>query len=303
MDDQTRHDDSAQKPAGPESPHLDRREKQQAERHSAPHALVIHEVVREEGEVELKRRTGALIWSGVAAGLSMGFSMIGMALAQSALPDAPWRRLLDSPFYSVGFVIAILGRQQLFTESTLTAILPLMLHRNWATFLAVLRLWGLVLASNLVGTIAIAALISRPGVFSDAVRQSMVEIGQDVIGGEVGPKIIKAMLAGWLIALMVWLLPSARSARLFVILLLTYLVAVARFPHVVAGSAEAAFAVFAGPASASGYVFGFLLPTLLGNTIGGVALVAFLNHAPLASELQEGPSEKESRKQRPPLPN
>ena len=83
---------------------------------------------------------------------------------------------------------------------------------------------------------------------------------------------------------MVWMLPSARSARLLVILLLTYIVALGRFPHIVAGSVEAAFAVFTGAASVSEYFLGFFLPTLLGNTLGGVALAALLNHAPLVDE-------------------
>ena len=95
------------------------------------------------------------------------------------------------------------------------------------------------------------------------------------------------MLAGWLIALMVWLLPSAKSARLFVIILLTYVVAIGQFSHIIAGSVEAFFAVLSGAAAPSQYIFGFFLPTIVGNTIGGVALVALLNHAPLAPELRE----------------
>ena len=100
-------------------------------------------------------------------------------------------------------------------------------------------------------------------------------------------KFLKAVLAGWLIALMVWLLPSARSARILVIMLLTYVVAIAQLPHIVAGSADVAFAVWIGNATVADYIWRFLVPTLLGNITGGVALVAFLNHAPLASELQE----------------
>ena len=96
--------------------------------------------------------------------------------------------------------------------------------------------------------------------------------------------LLKAIFAGWLIALMVWLLPSAGSARLFVILLLTYVVALGHLSHIIAGSVEAAFAVLDGQASLGGYVTAFLLPTLIGNTIGGVSLVAFLNHAPLSAE-------------------
>jgi formate/nitrite transporter FocA (FNT family) len=87
---------------------------------------------------------------------------------------------------------------------------------------------------------------------------------------------------------MIWLLPGAKSARLFVILLLTYVVAIGRFSHIIAGSVEAFFAVFAGNASLADYAVGFFLPTIIGNTIGGVALVALLNHAPLAPELREG---------------
>jgi formate-nitrite transporter family protein len=285
--------------AGQDSRHLDEREQTQAAEHAAPQAIVIHEVVREEGELELRRRNAALLWSGLAAGLSMGFSLLTLAFLQSGLPDEPWRRLLDSSGYCVGFVITILGRQQLFTESTLTAVLPLMVRRDLATLLSLLRMWGIVLAANLIGTIVFAALISPEHLFSGPVRYALIETGQDILSGPTGFKILKAILAGWLIATMVWLLPSARSARLLVIVMLTYVVAVARLPHVIAGSVEAAFAVISGHADIADYVFHFLLPTLLGNTIGGVALVAFLNHAPLAPELQEDAEEHSEQEAKP----
>lgn len=275
--------------AGRDSPHLDEHEQAQAAEHAAPQALVIHEVLREEGEDELLRANTALLWSGLAAGLSMGFSLLAMALLRSGLPDEPWRRLVEAPGYSIGFVIVVLGRQQLFTETTLTAVLPLMVRRDLPTLFSLLRMWGVVLAANLTGTIAFAWLISHDGVFPEPVRQSLAEIGQEVLAGANGPKFIKAILAGWLIALMVWLLPSARSARILVILLLTYVVAIAQLPHVVAGSADVAFAVWSGHATVTDYFWRFLVPTLLGNTVGGVALVAFLNHAPLAAELQDEP--------------
>ena len=109
--------------------------------------------------------------------------------------------------------------------------------------------------------------------------------GQDILAGPIGFKILKAVFAGWLIAMMVWLLPSAKSAKLLVIMLLTYIVGVGHFSHVIAGSAECAFAVLTGHASAADYFLRFLAPTLIGNTLGGVALVALLNHAPLVPEL------------------
>jgi formate/nitrite transporter FocA (FNT family) len=269
---------------GASSP-LGEEERAQAADHAAPHARVIHEVVRKEGEIELSRSVGALVWSGLAAGLSMGFSLLCLSFLHAGLPDRPWRHLVESPGYSVGFVITILGRQQLFTESTLTSLLPFLVSRDRSTFLALMRTWGVVLAANLVGTTAIAAVISRTGLFPDAVHRSMIEFGQEILGGDFWPKMLKAVFAGWLIALMVWLLPSARSARLFVILLLTFVVALCGFPHIIAGSVEAALVVFTGNAGLQDYFVRFLAPVLLGNTIGGVALAALLNYAPLAPEV------------------
>jgi formate/nitrite transporter FocA (FNT family) len=273
--------------AGETSEHLDSSQQRQAASHASPQAIVIHEVVREEGEAEIRRSTSALVWSGIAAGLSMGFSLLTLGLFKSMLPASRWTEIIAAPGYCVGFIIVVLGRQQLFTESTLTAMLPLFVHRNLKTLLAVMRLWGIVLAANLLGTTIIAGLLSIPGVFEPAIHESMRHIGMEIVHSDSLGGFVKAVFAGWLIALMVWVLPSARSARLFVILILTYVVALGHFPHIVAGSVEAAFAVFNGDASIGRYLGGFLLPTLLGNTIGGIALAALLNHAPLADEFND----------------
>ena len=150
--------------------------------------------------------------------------------------------------------------------------------------MSLLRFWAIVLAANILGTLIFARLPAINGLFSDAARSALNELGRAAVSGPFWPTAIKAMFAGWLIALMIWLLPSARSARLLVIMLLTYVV---RFSHIIAGSVEAFFAVFAGEASVYDYLRGFFAPTILGNTIGGVALVALLNHAPLAPELRD----------------
>jgi formate/nitrite transporter FocA (FNT family) len=82
--------------AASSSPHLEDEERQQAADHAPLPALVVHEIVRGEGERELERTPGQLLWSGLAAGLSMGFSFLVQALLQAGLPDRPWRHLVDS---------------------------------------------------------------------------------------------------------------------------------------------------------------------------------------------------------------
>ena len=118
--------------AGESSPHLDKREQKQAAAGAPIGALVIHEIVRDQGEEELERSFSGLAWSGIAAGLSIGFSFLVQATLEAFLPDAPWRPLVAGFGYSIGFLIVILGRQQLFTETTLTVVIPVLTRRNCA---------------------------------------------------------------------------------------------------------------------------------------------------------------------------
>src|SRR5512138_3945953 len=95
-------------------------ERRRARERTAPGPHVVHEAIRREGEEELARPSSALFWSGLAAGLSMGFSLVGEAVLEAALPGSAWRPIVAKLGYSLGFVFVVLGRQQLFTETTLT---------------------------------------------------------------------------------------------------------------------------------------------------------------------------------------
>ena len=258
-------------------------EKKQAADRVAISASVVYEAIRREGEDELKRPAAALAWSGLAAGLAMGFSLVAEGLLAAHLPESGWRPLISKLGYSVGFLMAILGRQQLYTENTLTVILPLLLRRNLATFLAVGRLWAIVLLSNLLGTFLFAWCIAKVALFNPHVQQTLLNVSQEGSGDAFGVELTRAVFAGWLIALMVWLLPGAESSRVAIIIIITYLIGLGGFHHIVAGSNKNFFLLFNGMESLGHYLLRFFLPTLMGNIIGGVSLVAFLNHAQVVS--------------------
>lgn len=252
---------------------------------SRPSAALIHETIRAEGESELERPVSALLLSGLAAGLSMGFSLIAEGILQAKLPDSDSRDVVTSFGYSVGFLVVVLGRQQLFTENTLTPVLPLLYHRDAKTLRRVARLWALVLCANIVGTSLVAMALAAGTAFPPEVRSAFGEVSRATISSPFGVTLAKGIFAGWLIALMVWLLPAAEAARLWVIIIITYLIGLAGFAHIIAGSVEAFYLVFSGAAGLTEYATRFFLPTLIGNVIGGVALVAVLNYGQVAREL------------------
>ena len=217
----------------------------------------------------------------------MGFSLIVPGVLKAHLPDATWTSLVTSLGYATGFLIVVLGRQQLFTENTVTPILPLLHDRTMKTLRRVLRLWGIVLAGNIAATAAIAAVLSHSEAFEPNIRDAFAQIGRHAVGSAFGTTVIKAVFAGWLIALMVWMLPATGAAAPFVIVLITWLVSMCDLSHIVAGSVDAFYLVFIGEVTMLDYVWRFFLPTLIGNVFGGTALVAVLNFGQVAPEVEQ----------------
>jgi len=271
--------------AAPPAPVEDERRKEgeEAEERSAPTGRVVYKAILTEGESELERSSSVLFWSGLAAGLSMGFSMFGEGLLTAHLADAPWRPLVAKFGYCFGFVAVVLGRQQLFTENTLTPILPLLQHRDAKTFANVARLWSVVLVANLIGAAAVGAVAVLTPAFDAEVQRSFVEIGREELARGFAVTLLRAIFAGWLIALMVWLMPFAETSRLWVIIAITYLVGLGGFAHIIAGTVAASAAAAAGEAGVATAILDWGVPCLLGNIIGGVVLVALLNHGQVAS--------------------
>jgi formate-nitrite transporter family protein len=134
----------------------------------------------------LRRPTSALAWSGLAAGLSVGFSLAAQCWLRARLPDTEWRPLVEKLAYQLGFLAIILGRQQLFTENTLTGVIPLLTNRNAKTFVNVCRLWSVVLVANLVGAWCFAWVAGHAPVFDPEVLAAFRGLGHDAIRNPFG---------------------------------------------------------------------------------------------------------------------
>lgn len=258
---------------------LEHGEHREVEKKTAPRAVVIHEAVLRQGRHELARPTSALAWSGLAGGLSISISFMTEALLRSHLPDEPWALLISKLGYPAGFLFVILGRQQLFTENTLTAILPLLHHKDWKTFINVARLWAAVFLANMVGAHLAAWFLGNTSVLEASVQHALLEIGKQAAAPDFGTILLKGIVAGWLIALVVWLKAAVKTAEFVAIAVPTYIVGLGAFSHAIAGSTEVLFLVMTGNMPWWQFVTGFMTPTLIGNSIGGVVLTAAINHA------------------------
>lgn len=259
-------------------------EKERVSSKQPARAAVLHEIIRVQGESELSRRAAALAWSALAAGLSMGFSTMFRGLFHVRVPEGGAQRLFESLGYSIGFLIVILARQQLFTENTITAVLPVITRPSPSNALRLLRLWGIVLVGNLAGVLIFSYGLARLELFSPDVTDAFAAMGRELVSATAAQLFSRAIIAGWLIATMVWLLPAASGAKFWTILLITSLIGLAGFPHIIVGATEASYLAFLEQISWHEFLFHFFLPVLAGNVAGGTFVFALLSHAQVVSE-------------------
>ncbi|UXY50395.1 formate/nitrite transporter family protein [Pseudomonas tohonis] len=282
------------------TPGLSAREKQDVNENQPPRAAVLHEIIRTQGDQELERNVAALWWSALAAGLTMGLSLMAMGLFNSRLPDGEASKVIASLGYCAGFLAVILARQQLFTENTLTAVLPVMSKPTLNNVGRLLRLWSVVLAGNLAGTLLVAWVMLRLPIFDAATDAAFLDIGRKVMENDVGQMFAKGIVSGWMIATMVWMIPSQESAKLWIIILITYLMALGDFTHIVVGSAEVSYLVFAGHLDWREFWLTFAGPTLAGNIVGGSLIFALISHAQVRSDGDSPKPPHEARAETPP---
>ena len=261
------------------------REVEDIEERTVPRTPVIYEIVRRLGEEEMARPANSLWWSGVAAGLSISFSLLAQAILRTHLPDEAWRPLVTSFGYSIGFVMVVLSRQQLFTENTVTVVLPVMADFNMKNLRGLARMWTIVFLANMAGTLFAALFCTFTPVLTPELRDGMIAVSGQLLEHSWLATAFMAVGAGFLMAAMVWLLPGAEGAQFYVVVAMTWLIAAGGFTHVVAGSLEAFMLALNGGLGFWAMLGDFFVPVLIGNIIGGTALFALLAYAQVMQEI------------------
>ncbi|MEM7717616.1 MAG: formate/nitrite transporter family protein [Pseudomonadota bacterium] len=275
-------DDLIIKPKQPQKP--DPKQEATVKQASPLPSALIYEIIRREGEEELERSSRSLVWSGIAAGLMMSFSVLGEAIFRTYLPDVRHAYLIENIGYSFGFLLVIMGRLQLFTENTITTVFPFLASPQLSMFLATLRLWGIVLLANVVGAF-VAALVMHTGAISEEFRPAIQSLSEHATGMGSYDSFLRGIPAGILVAAMVWSMPQANTGRFFVILAFTWLIAAGDFTHIIAGSVEMAYLISGGNLSAGTALFGFFFPVLAGNIVGGTAVFTMIAYGQVVDDI------------------
>lgn len=225
---------------------------------------------------EIGRTNRKLFVSGIAAGLSIGLAFFARATISAQIGENT-SELVGNILYPLGFVLIVIGRYQLFTENTLTPV-TLVLTRL-ASIPALLRVWGVSLIANLIGAGCFAYVLTHTGILEPEAVEKAISFGKHAIEVESFYTLFwKSVMAGWIVASMVWLIHAVRESisRLFIVFTLMFLIPSGHLFHCIVGACEVLFLYFNDMTSLS-ECLRFFSTVVLGNTVGGVILVAFLN--------------------------
>jgi len=250
-------------------------------------AKTVYAVIQREGERELERPPASLWWSGIIAGIAISSSVVTQGILHAELPESEWRWMIVNLGYCIGFVIVILGRLQLFTENTITPVLPIMADFSFAALRRMMMLWAVVLAANLAGTL-VAALFADVVAFTTPEQLTgMLAVARHAVYSESAYDVLlHAIPAGFYVAAIVWMLPSSKGFELWIVVIMTYLIAIGGFAHVIVGAMECFLLMLEGELGVLAGIGSYLLPALVGNIIGGTALFSLLAYAQVREEIR-----------------
>jgi formate/nitrite transporter FocA (FNT family) len=256
-----------------------------------PSAEEIYEQVASNARQELKRSSVALAISGFAGGSFMGLSALGTAIALAMLGHSLGDEMISRMFYPLGFIVVIVGRAQLFTENTLYPVALVLAEKRefWNT----LRLWSIVLPSNVLGALAFAALVSLTPALNPHVVDALTQLGLDAIANPTATVFWSGVMGGWIIALAAWLVSGSHSitGSVMIIWMLTFIVGLGNFAHCIATSGEILVAILTHHAAWAAYPRWFF-PAVTGNICGGVGMVTVLEYGQAVYGKQAEDAEK-----------
>lgn len=246
------------------------------------HDEIVEDQIR-VGFRDYERSDLGLSLSAFTAGLEIGFSVMLMGVLHAMFTgkvDPDVLHLIISIGYPLGFIFVIIGRSELFTEQTALAMLPVL--NGKVSIGQLVRLWGFVMLGNLIGGILFSFFITWIGTESGHIpKESFEHIAKSMIEPSWQITLGSAILAGWMMGLLGWLITSVKESisHIVIVIFITLIIGVGGLHHCIVGNVE----VFAGLLVSDSISFTdyleFLIFAIIGNTIGGAFFVSVLKYS------------------------
>jgi len=234
----------------------------------------------EDGQRRLARPAAVLAATGLLGGFHVTLGLLALVVTTGALaavmPESS-AHVLGSLTFGIGFVFLTVGRSELFTENFLIPVAAVL--SGHAKRRSVARLWAITFALNLAGIALFVLMLTTPGVLEREPLEAAGALADTLAERDLPAAAVSAVLAGAVITTFTWLAEAAESdlTRLFVALLVGFVLLAPSMNHSVVGFGEVLFGIVAGTTEADWIdLLRNTAIAVVGNLAGGVVLVAFV---------------------------
>lgn len=221
---------------------------------------------------------GKMLVLGMLAGVYIGFGANVFVLATAAGGD-PFQsmvaKLIGAALFPVGLMMVILCGAELFTGNNL---LTLALMDKKITAGKMLKNWVIVYIGNLIGSVLLAFVLAKSGLFADAAGERAMAIAASKTSIPFMPAVLRGIGCNVLVVLACWLQAGAKDmiGKIFAIWFPIMMFVFAGFEHSVANMTYIPLGIFLGADVSWGAFFlANLVPVTIGNLIGGAVVIPF----------------------------
>ena len=147
---------------------------------------------------------GKMIVLGILSGIFIGFGSSVFVLATAPAGDpfqAMIAKFIGAAIFPVGLMMVIFCGAELFTGNNL---MTLALMDKKITLGEMLKNWGVVYLSNLIGSCMIAFVMAKSGLFQSAAAERAVAIATSKVSIPFGEAILRGIACNILVVLACW---------------------------------------------------------------------------------------------------
>ncbi len=220
-----------------------------------------------------------MILLGLAAGAYIGLGACVFIMATS-VGDTAFEsmimKLVGAALFPVGLMMVILCGAELFTGNNL---LTLALMQKKITVGGMLKNWIVVYIANFAGSVILALVLAKCGLFSGAAGDRAIAIAASKCAAPFGEMLLRGVLCNMLVVLACWFQAGAKNliGKIFAIWFPIMLFVFAGFEHSVANMTYIPLGMFLGADVSVGQMLAAnLLPVTIGNLIGGAVIIPVL---------------------------
>ncbi|WP_432663491.1 formate/nitrite transporter family protein [Wukongibacter baidiensis] len=254
--------------------------------------LEIAKATIETGHAKATKSSLSLLLLGILAGAFIAFGAVGSTTMSALVGDKGLAKLIGAAVFPVGLMLVVMAGAELFTGNNLMTLGVMTGRYNYKDMF---RNWTLVYIGNFIGSIAVAILVAKTGLYTGAITDKAIAIATKkatiMTSLGLGSVLSRAILCNIIVVLAVWLATGAKdmTSKIFACWFPIMLFVLSGYEHSIANMFFIYVGKYVGAEITQSQIWiNNIIPVTIGNLIGGAVIVPIFYYLIFLKEAKRG---------------